>query len=228
MPDISDRSVAPEVRNRVLSSRGRFWRPEDFGGSPEAVAKVLSRLTHAEELRRVRRGLYWRKERPRASACLPHRPAASSTRSSIRRARALPVGALHSRSGSPRKYRAARRSRCPVAPRNPGTVRFVSRAASVKRRDERLRPPEVALLEVLRDWDTLVEVPTDAAVGRIAGLAGIGTLRLDRVVRASTTEPPRVRERLRRLLTAMDRSTDAAAVRPARRESVRRDLTLAG
>jgi len=114
------------------------------------------------------------------------------------------------------------------APRNPGTVRFVSRAASAKRRDERLRPLEVALLEVLRDWDTIVEVPMPAAVERIADLAGRGAVRLDRVVRASATEPPRVRERLRQLLGTMGRSAEAAAVRPARSESVRHDLALAG
>jgi hypothetical protein len=112
------------------------------------------------------------------------------------------------------------------APRSPGTVRFVSRASSVKRRDDRLRPPEVALLEVLREWDALVEVPTDAAVERIARLAEDGTLRLDRVVRASASEPPRVRERLRHLLRAMSRPADAAAVRPARSDSVRHDLAL--
>src|SRR5438105_3705839 len=60
MPLVSDGSVAPEVRRRILPSRDRFWRPEDFDGSPEAVAKALSRLTRAGELRRVRRGLYWR------------------------------------------------------------------------------------------------------------------------------------------------------------------------
>lgn len=53
------------------------------------------------------------------------------------------------------------------APRNPGSVRFVGRAASVKRRDERLRPIEVALFEVLRDWDVLVEVSFDVAVSLI-------------------------------------------------------------
>src|SRR5579863_3279540 len=31
-------TVAAEVRERVLRSRERFWRPEDFEGSPEAVA----------------------------------------------------------------------------------------------------------------------------------------------------------------------------------------------
>jgi hypothetical protein len=75
-------------------------------------------------------------------------------------------------------------------------------------------------------WDSLVELPTAAAVERIAGLAESGTLRLDRVVRASATEPPRVRERLRHLLGAIGRSVDAAGVRPARSESVLHDLAL--
>lgn len=57
---MADQTVASEVRNRVLRSRDRFWQPEDFDGSPQAVAKELSRLNRSEELRRVRRGLYWR------------------------------------------------------------------------------------------------------------------------------------------------------------------------
>src|SRR5690242_18884051 len=43
-------------------------------------------------------------------------------------------------------------------PRNPGTARLVSRAASAMSRSLRLRPAEVALLEVLRDWPGLVEL----------------------------------------------------------------------
>lgn len=72
------------------------------------------------------------------------------------------------------------------------------------------------------------KVSNSAAIERIAGLAGSGALRLDRIVRASTTEPPRVRERLRHLLEAIGRSGDAAGVRPARSASVRGDLALAG
>ena len=60
MSTMSTTSVAPEVRKRVLGSRDRFWRPEDFDGSPDAVAQALSRLARSGEVRRVRRGLYWR------------------------------------------------------------------------------------------------------------------------------------------------------------------------
>jgi hypothetical protein len=104
----------------------------------------------------------------------------------------------------------------------------VSRAASTKRRDERLRPAEVALLEVLRDWDGLVAVPFDDAIDRVARLAAAGTVRFDRLVRASATEPPRVRERLRQLLGAIGQPAVADAVQPARSESLRHDLALAG
>ncbi|HEY6537696.1 MAG TPA: hypothetical protein VI138_01490, partial [Candidatus Dormibacteraeota bacterium] len=57
---MSTASVAPEVRKRVVGSRDRFWRPEDFDGSPDAVAQALSRMARSGEVRRVRRGLYWR------------------------------------------------------------------------------------------------------------------------------------------------------------------------
>lgn len=223
---MSDVSVALKVRKRVLSSRDRFWRPEDFSGSPHAVAKALSRLAHAGAVRRVRRGLYWRGAPTRLGMAPP--PPNLLAHEVIAIPGTGPAGwsaglALGLSTQVPRRETIAVPGR---APRDPGTIKFVSRTASARRRDERLRPHEVALLEVLRDWNTFVEVPTGAAIARVAELAERGTLRLDRVVRASATEPPRVRERLRRLLEAMGRSSDAAAVRPARSDSVRDDVAL--
>jgi hypothetical protein len=228
MSTMSDTSVAPEVRKRVLPSRDRFWRPEDFDGSPEAVAQTLSRLARAGELRRVRRGLYWRGAPTRLGMAPP--PPDRLADEVGGGPGTGPAGwsaalALGLSTQVPRRDTIAVPGR---APRNPGAVHFVSRAASTKRRDERLRPGEVALLEVLRDWNALVEVSTHDAVSRIARLADTGAVRLDRLVRASVTEPPRVRERLRRLLGALGRSTSADAVRPARSESVRHDLAFAG
>src|SRR5580700_4321999 len=57
---MTDASIAAAVREKVASCRDCFWRPSDFNASPEAVSKTLSRLAEAGELRRVRRGLYWR------------------------------------------------------------------------------------------------------------------------------------------------------------------------
>jgi Transcriptional regulator, AbiEi antitoxin len=224
---MSDASLASEVRRRVLNTRDSFWRPEDFDGSPDAVAQALSRLVRSGELRRVRRGLYWRGAATRLGTAPP--PPGRFANEVVRGPGTGPAEwsaalALGLSTQVPRREAIAVPGR---APRNTGAVRFVSRAAGTKRRDKRLRPAEVALLEVLRDWDGLVELPTHDAVERIERLADAGTIRLDRLVRASVTEPPRVRERLRRLLQQLGQSTAADAVRPARSESVRYDLALA-
>jgi hypothetical protein len=76
---------------------------------------------------------------------------------------------------------------------------------------------------VLRDWDDLVEFPLPEANERLTRLLNEGAVRPERLVRASATEPPGVRERLRRLLHDLNRDELAARVRPARRE-----LSLAG
>ncbi|MHB2022017.1 MAG: hypothetical protein ACYCO3_01600 [Mycobacteriales bacterium] len=225
---MSTTSVAPEVRKRVLASRGRFWRPEDFDGSPDAVAQALSRLSRSGEVRRVRRGLYWRGAPTRLGMAPP--PPGRLASAVVGGTGSGPAGwsaalALALSTQVPRREAVAVPGR---SPRSPGSVRYVSRASSTKRRDERLRPAEVALLEVLRDWDGLVEVPAADAVARIARLATSGAVRLDRVARASETEPPRVRERLRRLLVALGRPEISDIVRPARSRSVRRDLALVG
>ncbi len=228
MSAMSATSVAPEVRKRVLASRDRFWRPEDFAGSPDAVAQALSRMARSGDVRRVRRGLYWRGAPTRLGMAPP--PAGSLASAVVGGTGFGPAGwsaavALGLSTQVPRREAVAVPGR---SPRSPGSVRYVSRVASTKRRDERLRPAEVALLEVLRDWDGLVEVPPGDAVARIARLANDGTVRLDRVARAAETEPPRVRERLRRLLVALGRPDMTDGVRPARSRSVRRDPTLAG
>lgn len=211
--------MAPDVRMMVLDSCERFWRPEDFKGSPDAVAKALSRLTHAGELRRVRRGLYWRGKPTRLGMAppSPSRVASEIIPDTGKGPAGWSAGlALGLSTQVPRRETIAVPCR---APQNSVSVHFVSRASSVKRRDERLRPLEVALFEVLRDWDTFVEVPFDDAVTRVTTLIDNGTLRLNRIVRAAATEPPRVRDRLRRLLQEAGRPDEATSVRPARRES---------
>ncbi len=225
---MSEANIAPAVRKRINASRNRFWRPEDFEGSPDAVTQALSRLTRAGALRRVRRGVYWRGEPTRFGMAPP--PAASLAvevvgYSGIGPAAWSAAFALGLSTQAPRRETVAVPGR---APRNTSAVAFVSRAAATKRRDERLRPVEVAVLEVLRDWDGLVEVTERDAVDRIARLVTRGLVRVDRVVRASATEPPRVRERLRRLLHTLGHTSAADEVRPARSASVRQDLALAG
>ena len=228
MSTMSTTSVAPEIRKRVFASRDRFWRPEDFDGSPDAVAQTLSRMTRTGDLRRVRRGLYWRGTPTRLGMAPP--PLDRLAGEIVGGTGTGPSGwsaalALGFSTQVTRREAIAVPGR---APRSPGPVHYVSRAASTKRRDERLRPLEVALFEVLRDWNAIVEVSTHDAVDRIAHLADNGTVRLDRLARGSETEPPRVRERLRRLFGALGRPALADTVRPPRSESVHNDLALTG
>ena len=228
MLTMSKTSVAAEVRKRVLLSRNRFWRPEDFDGSPDAVAQALSRLARTGDLRRIRRGLYWHGTSTRLG--MAPSPPGRLAREVVGDTGTGPTGrsaalALGLSTQVPRREAIAVPGR---PPRSPGPVYYVSRAASAKRRDERLHPAEVALFEVLRDWNSLVEMPTEDAVDRIAQLVDSGAIRLDRLARASETEPPRVRERLRRLLFQLERPEIADVVRPARNESGHHDLALAG
>lgn len=219
--------VASTVRNQVLMSRERFWRPEDFQGTQGAVAQALSRMVRTGELRRVRRGLYWRGAPTMVGMSPPppiHLAHAVVGEFGLGPARWSAALALGLSTQVPRRESIAVAGR---TPRNPGSVHYVSRSAATKRRDERLLPIEVALLEVLREWDELVEVSSQEAVARIDGLARDGMIRLERIARASQTEPPRVRERLRRLFDALGRNDLSLRVSPARSRIVQNDLALA-
>jgi hypothetical protein len=225
---MADIGVAAAVRTKVTSSRDRFWRPSDFEGSPEAVAKMLSRLTTSGELRRVRRGLYWRGT-PTPLGMSPPSPARLAAEiisgpgiGPAGLSAALELGLT---TQVPRYDVIAVPGR---VPRSPGMAILVSRAASTKRRSERLSPAEVALLEVLRDWPGLVELPDTDAADRIAGLLDANTIRVDKLTRASKTEPPRVRERLRELLIGVGRADAATAVPPARSRPRHQSLAIAG
>jgi hypothetical protein len=225
---MADSTVAAAVREQVTSCHNCFWRPSDFNASPEAVAKTLSRLAAAGELRRVRRGLYWRGiptllgMSPPSPARLAEEVVGGPGIGPAGLSAALELGLA---TQVPRHEMIAVPGR---VPRNPGTARLVSRAASTKRRSERLRPAEVALLEVLRDWPGLVELPDSDAADRIAGMVNARAIRANKLARASATEPPLVRERLRELLVAVGHASAAMTVPPARGRQHHKNLAIAG
>lgn len=225
---MADMRVAPTVRERVTSSRDCFWHTDDFDGSPAAVTKELSRLADSGDLRRVRRGLYWRGTPTPLGMAPP--PPDRLTREVVGNSGVGPAGlsaalALGLTTQVPRFDTIAVPGRIP---RNPGSLRLVSRAASTKRHSENLRSAEVALFEVLRDWPGLVELSTSEAVNYIGRLIDADEIRVDRLVRASSSEPPRVRERLRSLLGYIGKSQIAEAILPARSRQVHQDLAIAG
>ncbi|MGH8997928.1 MAG: DUF6088 family protein [Acidimicrobiia bacterium] len=142
-------TVAGHVRERVLRARpGTFLRRDDFEGSDRAVETALSRLAAAGELVRVRRGLYWRGQKTRFGMT---RPSPLETALAIGGPGAGPAGVAAARllgltTQVPAMVEVAVAGKVPDP--IPG-VRFCSRPFT--RRERRLRPLEVAVLELLRD-----------------------------------------------------------------------------
>jgi hypothetical protein len=129
---------------------GTFLRRDDFEGSDRAVETALSRLAAAGELVRVRRGLYWRGGKTRFGMT---RPSPLETALAVGGPGAGPAGVAAARmlgltSQVPATVQVAVAGKVPDA--LPG-VRFCSRPFT--RRERRLRPLEVAVLELLRDPD---------------------------------------------------------------------------
>jgi hypothetical protein len=209
-------SVAGMVRSAVLHSRERFWRPTDFPGSPGAVAVALSRLHHEGELRHIRRGLYWR-GRKTLLGMAPPRPELLAREL----VGTVAVGPSGVSAASTLGLSTQVPSRVVVAvptrpPSDPPGVRFVDRSGREGRARARLRPREIALLEVLEDPSRFIEVSDDEADVRLRALFETGDVDADRLSRAAPDEPARVRENLRTVLLRVGRPNFAAAV-PGRR-----------
>lgn len=85
-------------------------------------------------------------------------------------------------------------------PRGFDGVKVVTRTARTGRRDARLNDLEVTFLEALEGWDRYVEVKSPVALRRFVELLNSNEVRVERLVQASGTEPPAVRERLRAVL----------------------------
>lgn len=215
LPDDADTPVARIVRERVVASRERFWRSEEFAGSRRAVEHALSRLVADDELVHVRRGLYWRGRRTSFGWSRPSPrdvAVAIAGGDGVGPAGWSATNALGIATQVPGVETVAVPSR---APSPVSGVRWVSRAARWARRAEKLTPVEVALLEALEGFEGYVDIPHEEAVRRLIALVGSGDVRPDRLVRASITEPARTRRRLRDLLVHADFAAVAGRIPPA-------------
>jgi hypothetical protein len=194
-------SVAQQVRGRVLRSGERLWRIEDFEGSPSAVNNELRRLIARGELMRVRRGMYWRGKKSRFGMIGASQGEAVQKVLGAQEA----IGATGwnatnllglSTQVSPVEALAVTHRR----PEGLHNVKVSSRAARSGRREAKLNGMEVTFLEALEGWDRYVEVDSATALDRFGELLNREDVRAERLVRASRTEPPVVRERLRAVL----------------------------
>lgn len=207
-----NRQGAADARRAVLASRGRFWEPGDFTLAPSTGHHLLGELEARGELRRVRRGLYWRGAKtPLGMAPPPIErlievlapgpgvgPAGLSAANLLRLSTQIPRLALVA---VPER-----------APSEAGPVAFVSRATRIGRVEAGLNATEVAALEVLDEWSTVLEVAPGDAAARLIELLGTGGLRAERLTKAAATEPGRTRARLAALLRAAGRDDLAARI----------------
>lgn len=219
------KSADKSTRSYVMAARSRFFTVDDFSGTRSTVARALSRLADDGEMVRVKRGLYWRGVKTPLGMAPP-------TSAAI-------LGAVYDKTAGvgPAWLDAARKLGLTTQISRKSTFAvpyvvtglpliFVNRARRTGRADHNLDDAEIALFEVLYDWNEVVELSTADAVERLRSLIG-KSIRPKAVVAASTTESARVRERLRALLILAGFEIDALRVPPAA-NSTTRDEALKG
>ena len=221
---MADRSLAEQIRRRILVSGQRYWKVSDFADEDldaALVGNVLRRMAAAGNLERVGRGLYFHRGRSDDK-----RQGGPKFPSSARAVRAyLGDDVVVGPSGwhaanllglstqvSPVEVLAISK----LPPQNLPRVQFVDRSRRPGRAIERLNEREVAFLEALEGWDRYVELDAVTAVDRLVQLLREDDqVRRSRIVAASVSESPTVRERLRALLAAGGWTRDLAKVRRA-------------
>jgi len=195
-------SVASTIKAAVAKKPSRsFVEPGDFVGSTRAVECALSRMATEGEILRVRKGLYWKGPRT-ALGIAPPRALALALR--VAGPGSGPAGyAAASALGLTTQVPATIEVAVPGrAPKPPAGVRFTVRGHS--RRDLRLTPDEVALIEVLRDWPSTVEADWEKLVSRTRELVDTGSIRPNRVTKEAEAEHrPALREGWERLRPAL-------------------------
>jgi len=107
------------------------------------------------------------------------------------------------------------------APKDIGSIRFLSRAARTGRSKVRLNEIEVAVLETLDGWDSVIEIPLSEAWERLQRIIRSDAIRPDRLAMAAITEPGSVRARLRSLLSDSGFPELAQTVRQADSRTVK-------
>ena len=160
---LRDRQTPMRERQRVLRSSDRFWRPEDLKVSASTKQHLLASMVEDGELRRIRRGLYWRGTQSPLGIGFPPTEALIHELApgpGVGPAGLYAANLLRLSTQVPRRAEIALPTR---APASLGSVRFVARPARSARAKEGLNPTEVALLEVLGSWERAVEAsPADA------------------------------------------------------------------
>lgn len=221
------RSISADVRSRVLAGHDQFFRPEDFSGSTKAVNRALTRLVAEGELRRERRGLYWRGGSATLEAPADRLAAAQEIVGTAgvgpagKSALAI-LGLREAPSGSSLELAVPQRPPRPLA-----GVHFINRSSCRSRLRMNLNTWEVAFLEALEEsvWleAKLSSVELVSCLERLAGRE----VDIGRLTGGAATEAAGVRERLRLCLRQAGFDREALRIsRPRSLEAQARALAV--
>lgn len=182
-------SIAHEVRRRVLASKAeKLWTFKDFGDlNPNAVAAALSRLGRSGELRRVRRGLYYR---PRKTAFGESKPDPKSVADAVlRRSASVPSGE-YNRLGLTNQVSGSLTRAVEGRVRTKGVLGIPMRTLSRPLDAQKgITEEERTFLDALRGTQRLPDTSPEAAIRRIKDILSNRRLDFDRLVRFGEVEP---------------------------------------
>ncbi|NHE67809.1 hypothetical protein G9U53_26245 [Rhodococcus sp. D-46] len=200
------------VREKILASSERFWRPNDLSGVPKTISNVLSELVREGELERVRRGLYWRGVKTPLGMSPPPEAALVSellgTQRGVGPAGLSAASALRLSTQVPRFQQIAVPCRVPVGDFR---VKFSGRNSSSGRAAANLTGLEVAFLEVLRDL-SVSELDASSSRRRLDEVLTSDLVRPAKLAAAASTEPAAVRARLSAMLTDCGQESLSATI----------------
>lgn len=218
------RGVSAKVRARVARGGVRAWSTADFPDFPAStVTTALNRLASKGEVLPVRKGVYWKGRK---------RPWGMSRPDNLELARAIThtdgIGwaglSAANTLGLTTQVPAVEEIAVPVpAPRSPVGVKFVARPTRAGRSRIRLSANDVALLEVLNDWNRVIEVTPQQAVETLADALKSGMVDGSKVARAAVGEAGPVRDRLRVVLQSAGMSELATTIPPSPHPSTTRN-----
>lgn len=195
-------SVAEGVREKVSKARpGVLFTVDEFEGPRGPIETALSRLEDRGELRRFRKGLYFKGVRSRFGSGTPRvedivykvcgtkgvGPAGWTASRMLGLSTQLPARQEFAVLGSP--------------PTSVPGVRFHSRKNLAR---IELNPSEVAVLEVLRAWPAHSEASWDELTSRVAGLRDEGAINLERLAKVALREhSPALRDHMKALVSEL-------------------------
>jgi hypothetical protein len=189
----SPHSVATRVYERVRRGGERYWTLSDFSDLPAtAAAHALSRLVVAGELRRVRKGIYYRPKKTVLGTSLASPSVAVSLAAT---APLHPSGLTASAALGLSTQNPMRPEFATASAAAPSAVADAVVHTGRPRSRLDLDASDAALFELLRDRARYSDLSPEETVDRLVRMLA-DRKRFERLARAALDEPPRVRAML--------------------------------